>query len=158
MLQFFLLIFEITLFLLLLDCEDIPDYEKKRLENIVLKEQFFNANVLNSVKALKVKQYKPFACPKCSTGFATERKLKNHECYQCKNCKKHFISAYQIINHYRKVHGEEFKLKKKYRKSKRKVKRLVNRLDSKSLKYHTTAIKRKNENDQKKRSLWLRFL
>ena len=58
-------------FLLFLDFDDIPDYEKKRLENIEMKNQFFKAQLQNTISALKAKQEvaKPYKCDKCPAAY-----------------------------------------------------------------------------------------
>ena len=58
-------------FLFLLDFCDIPDYEKKRLENIEMKNQFFKAQLQNTISALKAKQEvaKPYKCDKCPAAY-----------------------------------------------------------------------------------------
>ena len=54
-----------------LDFDDLPDYEKKRLENIEAKKQFFNAKLQGTILALKAKpeKPKPFKCRNVQLGI-----------------------------------------------------------------------------------------
>jgi len=133
------------------DFDDIPDYEKKRLENIEMKNQFFKANLQNTISALKAKQEvaKPFKCDKCPAAYTGEQGLKYHQCSYCDKCKKNFRSLAAFALHCRNVHGKEFKLNTSNQKPKRIVKKLVKSLDNKSLKNRTTTMKKKIEKPYK---------
>merc|ERR1712156_152235 len=131
--------------------DDIPDYEKKRLENIEMKNQYFKANLQNTISALKAKQEvaKPFKCDKCPAAYTGAQGLKHHQCSYCDKCKKNFRSLATFALHCRNVHGKEFKLNTFNQKPKRIVKKLVKKLDDKSLKNRTTTMKKKIEKPYK---------
>jgi len=119
------------------DCDDTPDYEKKRLENIELKKQFFNAQLqgtISAVKAKLLKKPKPFKCDKCPAEYTSEYGLRKHECKYCKICKKDFPNVALFEKHNVNVHGKEPKVKMKSDRPKRLVKRLFKSLDDKSFK------------------------
>ena len=128
-----------------LDCEDVPDYEKKRLENIDSKKQFFNAQLQNTISALKAKTPKPFQCDKCPSGFVSVHVLNRHKCSYCEICKKNFRQYTGFVNHNRTVHGKELKVEKDDHKPKREVKKLIKSLDKKSLKYRTIEIEKQKQ-------------
>ena len=96
--------------LFVLDCDDVPDYEKKRLENIDAKQQYFNAKLQGTISALKAKPPKPFQCSKCPSSYMTEDALNQHQCLYCEICKMTFKQSRLLFIHRSKVHGKELKV------------------------------------------------
>ena len=130
---------------LLSDCEDVSNYEKKRLENIDAKKQFFNSQLKDTISALKIKPTKPFQCPNCSKGYKNEQSLNGHRCSYCEVCKKNFVQYPSFLKHNRNVHSKEIRIEMSNQKPKRDVNRLVQSLNMKSLKYRSVENRKINQ-------------
>ena len=101
------------------DDAEIPDYEKKRLENIAEKKAMFEEKLKNAKLAVKAK---PFKCSKCLSDFMKKAQLKNYQCFKCDLCIKYFKTNVSFYVHDRVEHGgyfaKELKLKRPERKKK----------------------------------------
>jgi hypothetical protein len=101
------------------DDAEIPDYEKKRLENIAEKKAMFEEKLKNAKLAVKAK---PFKCSSCLSEFMKKAELKRHQCFKCDLCIKYFkTNASFYVNDRVENDGyfaKEFKLKRPERKKK----------------------------------------
>ena len=101
------------------DDAEIPDYEKKRLENIAEKKAMFEEKLKNAKLAVKAK---PFKCSKCLSDFMKKAQFKSHQCLKCDLCIKYFKTSVSFYFHDRVEHGgyfaKELKLKRPERKKK----------------------------------------
>ena len=87
---------------------EIPDYEKKRLENIAEKKAMFEEKLRNAKLAVKAK---PFKCSKCLSEFMKKAQLKSHQCFKCDLCNKNFKSSQSFYKHGRVEHDGHFTMK-----------------------------------------------
>ena len=98
---------------------EIPDYEKKRLENIAEKKAMFEDKLRNAKFAVRAKRFK---CSKCLSDFMKKALLKSHQCFKCDLCIKYFKTSVSFYVHDRVEHGgyfaKELKLKRPERKKK----------------------------------------
>ena len=69
---------------------EIPDYEKKRLENIAEKKAMFEERLMNAKLALNAKR---FTCFKCLSEFMKKASLKKHQCIKCVLCNMYFKNS-----------------------------------------------------------------
>ena len=69
---------------------EIPDYEKKRLENIAEKKAMFEERLMNAKLALNAKR---FTCSKCLSEFMKKASLKKHQCIKCVLCNMYFKNS-----------------------------------------------------------------
>ena len=101
------------------DDTEIPDYEKKRLENIAEKKAMFEEKLKNAKLLVKAK---PFKCSKCLSDFMKKAQLKSHQCFKCDLCFKYFKTNVSFYVHDRVEHdgyfAKELKLKRPERKKK----------------------------------------
>ena len=106
------------------DDTEIPDYEKKRLENIAEKKAMFEEKLRNAKLAVKAK---PFKCSKCLSDFMKKTQLKSHQCFKCDLCNKNFKSSHSFYKHDRVEHDGHFTMKSKLKRPGR-AKKNINRL------------------------------
>ena len=107
------------------DDAEIPDYEKKRLENIAEKKAMFEEKLRNAKLAVKAK---PFKCSKCLSDFMKKAQLKSHQCFKCDLCNKNFKSSQSFYKHDRVEHDGHFTMKSKLKqpdRAKKNISRLV---------------------------------
>ena len=102
---------------------EIPDYEKKRLENIAEKKAMFEEKLRNAKFAVKAK---PFKCSKCMSDFMKKAQLKSHQCIRCDLCKKYFKNSLHFYAHDRVEHDGHFATESKLKRPERERK-TVNR-------------------------------
>ena len=102
---------------------EIPDYEKKRLENIAEKKAMFAEKMRNAKLAVKAK---PFKCSKCSSDFMKKAQLKSHQCIRCDLCNKYFKNSLHFYAHDRVEHNGHFATESKLKRPERERK-TVNR-------------------------------
>ena len=98
---------------------EIPDYEKKRLENIAEKKAMFEDKLRNAKLAVKEKR---FQCSKCLSDFMKKAQLKSHQCIKCDICIKYFKTTQRFYNHDRVEHDGHFAIKSKLKRPERKKK------------------------------------
>ena len=107
---------------------EIPDYEKKRLENIAEKKAMFEEKLRNAKLAVKAR---PFKCSKCSSDFKKKAQLEKHQCFKCDLCNKNFKSSHSFYKHDRIEHDGHFTMKSKLKRpgrAKKNLSRLVQSL------------------------------
>ena len=95
---------------------EIPDYEKKRLENIAEKKAMFEEKLRNAKLAVKAK---PFKCSKCLSDFMKKEQLKSHQCFKCDLCNKYFkvtLNNQSFYKHDIDEHGGYFTKKSKLKR------------------------------------------
>ena len=103
----------------------IPDYEKKRLENIAEKKAMFEEKLMNAKFAVRAKRFK---CSKCFSEFMKKAELKRHQCIKCYLCNKYLKNSQSFYNHDRVEHDGHFAMKSKLKRPERErkpIKRLV---------------------------------
>ena len=100
---------------------EIPDYEKKRLENIAEKKAMFEDKLRNAKLAVKEKRFK---CSKCLSEFMKKAQLKSHQCIKCDLCIKYFKTSQSFYNHDRVEHDGHFAMKSKLKRPERKKKKV----------------------------------
>ena len=113
----------------------IPDYEKKRLENIAEKKAMFEEKLMNAKFAVRAK---PFKCSKCLSEFMKKAQLKRHQCIKCDLCSKYFKTIQTVlfhdtmsqiyINHDKVEHDGQIAMKSKLKRpgrAKKNIRRLV---------------------------------
>ena len=103
---------------------EIPDYEKKRLENIAEKKAMFEEELRNAKFAVKVN---PFKCSKCLSEFMKKAQLKSHQCIRCDLCNKYFKNSLYFYAHDRVDHDGHFAMESKLKRPERERK-TVNRI------------------------------
>ena len=104
---------------------EIPDYEKKRLENIAEKKAMFEEKLRNAKLAVKEK---PFKCSKCLSDFMKKAQWKSHQCIRCDLCNKYFKNSLHFYAHDRVEHDGHFAMESKLKRPERErktVKRFV---------------------------------
>ena len=104
---------------------EIPDYEKKRLENIAEKKAMFEEKLMNAKFAVRAKRFK---CSKCFSEFMKKAELKRHQCIKCDLCNKYLKNSQIFYNHDRVEHDGHFAMKSKLNRPERErkpIKRLV---------------------------------
>ena len=107
------------------DDTEVPEYEKKRLENIAEKKAMFEEKLKNAKLAVKAK---PFKCSKCLSDFMTKVQLKSHRCFKCDLCNKNFKSSHSFYKHDRVEHDGHFTMKSKLKRpgrAKKNIRRFV---------------------------------
>ena len=109
------------------DNAEIPDYEKKRLENIAEKKAMFEDKLRNAKLAVKAK---PFKCSKCLSDFTKKAQLKSHQCLKCDLCTKYFKTSVSFYFHDRVEHGGYFAKELKLKRPERE-KKVINRFGAK---------------------------
>ena len=67
------------------EAAEIPEYERKRLENIAEKKAMFEDKLRNAKLAVKAKCFK---CSNCLSEFMKKAELKRHQCIKCDLCIK----------------------------------------------------------------------
>ena len=97
----------------------IPDYEKKRLENIAEKKAMFEDKLRIAKLAVKEKRFK---CAQCLSEFTKKAQLKSHQCIKCDICIKYFKTSQRFYNHDRVEHDGHFAMKSKLKRPERKKK------------------------------------
>ena len=102
---------------------EIPDYEKKRLENIAEKKAMFEEKLMNAKFAVRAKRFK---CSKCFSEFMKKAQLKRHQCIRCDLCNKYFKNSLYFYAHDRVEHDGHFAMKSKLKRPERERK-TVNR-------------------------------
>ena len=110
----------------------IPDYEKKRLENIAEKKAMFEEKLMNAKFAVRAK---PFKCSKCLSEFMKKAQLKRHQCIKCDLCSKYFKTIQTVlfhdtmsqiyINHDKVEHDGQIAMKSKLKRPEREKKNLI---------------------------------
>ena len=100
---------------------EIPEYEKKRLENIAEKKAMFEDKLRNAKLAVKAKRFK---CSNCLSEFMKKAQLKSHQCIKCDLCIKYFKSSQNFYNHDRVEHDGHFAKKSKLKRPERKKKKV----------------------------------
>ena len=103
---------------------EIPDYEKKRLENIAEKKAMFEEKLMNAKFAVRAKRFK---CSKCFSEFMKKAQLKRHQCIRCDLCNKYFKNSLYFYAHDRVEHDGHFAMKSKLKRPERERKP-INRL------------------------------
>ena len=103
---------------------EIPDYEKKRMENIAEKKAIFEEKLRNAKLAVRAK---PFKCSKCLSEFMKKVQLKRHQCIKCDLCMKYFKTSQShmspsYINHDKIEHDGQIAMKSKLKRPDRKKK------------------------------------
>ena len=78
------------------EAAEIPEYERKRLENIAEKKAMFEDKLRNAKLAVKAKRFK---CSKCFTDFMKKAQLKSHQCFRCDLCFKYFKTNVSFYVH-----------------------------------------------------------
>ena len=101
---------------------EIPDYEKKRLENIAEKKAMFEEKLKNAKLAVKAK---PFKCSNCLSEFIKKAQLKSHQCFKCDLCNKNFKSSHSFYKHDRVEHDGHFTMKSKLKRPGRAKKNII---------------------------------
>ena len=101
---------------------EIPDYEKKRLENIAEKKAMFEEKLRNAKLAVKAK---PFKCSKCLSEFMKKAELKRHQCIKCDLCIKYFKTSQRFYNHDKDEHDGYFTKKSKLKRPERERKTII---------------------------------
>jgi hypothetical protein len=98
---------------------EIPDYEKKRLENIAEKKAMFEERLMNAKIALNAKRFK---CSKCLSEFMKKASLKRHQCIRCVLCNMYFKNSLSFYSHDTVEHDGYFAMKSKVKRPKREKK------------------------------------
>ena len=98
---------------------EIPDYERKRLENIAEKKAMFEERLMNAKLALNAKRFK---CSKCLSEFMKKASLKAHQCIKCVLCNMYFKNSLSFYSHDTVEHGGYFAMKSKVKRPKREKK------------------------------------
>ena len=117
---------------------EIPDYEKKRLENIAEKKAMFEDKLRNAKSAVNEKRFK---CSKCLSDFMKKAQLKSHQCIKCDICIKYFKTNQRFYNHDRVEHDGHFAMKSKLKRPERKKKN-VSRYDPDEVEEKKCAIEK----------------
>ena len=105
----------------------IPDYEKKRMENIAEKKDLFDEKLRSAKLACNVK---PFKCSKCLSEFMKKAQLKSHQCFKCDLCNKNFKSSHSFYKHDRVEHDGHFTMKSKLKRPGRAKKNIIRLVQS----------------------------
>jgi len=99
---------------------EIPDYEKKRLENIAEKKAMFEDKLRNAKFAVRAK---PFKCSKCLSEFMKKAQLKSHQCLKCYLCNNKYLwGSHRFYNHDKVEHDGQIAMKSKLKRPERKKK------------------------------------
>ena len=98
---------------------EIPDYEKKRLQNIAEKKAMFEEKLMNAKMAASAK---PFKCSKCFTYFTKKAQLQSHPCTKCDLCNKYFKNSLYFYAHDRFEHNGHFAIISQKKQPKREKK------------------------------------